>query len=122
MIYKLWTYRHIMSSDEDQPGVEDLYVGFDASKSLVVTIEHIDYEEPRYNHSVAAIVSKEEAFKLSKRLKVPMSQLPDVISEAMDEYSRIVNADFTEVRECFKDILDCFVSEKCHYKIERRVK
>ncbi len=120
MIHKLWTYRYIMSSDEDQPKVEDLYVGFDASKSLVVVIEHIDYEEPRYNHTVAAIVSKEEAFKLSKRLKVPMLQLPDVISEAMDEYSRIVNADFSDVRACFKDILDCFVGEKCRYKIVRR--
>ena len=120
MIHKLWTYRHIMCSDEDQPKVEDLYVGFDASMCLVVTIEHTDYEKPGHNHSVAAIVSKEDAFRLSKRLKVPMTQLPDVVCESMEEYSRIVNADFSEGQACFKDILDCFVGEKCHYKIERR--
>lgn len=30
MLRNLWRYCHIMSSDEDQPVVESLYVGFDA--------------------------------------------------------------------------------------------
>lgn len=58
-----------MSSDEDQLVVEDLYVGFDAYMRLVVTIEHVDYEKTEYSCSVSAIVNKEDAFKLLKKLK-----------------------------------------------------
>ncbi|MFS2411204.1 hypothetical protein AAH145_09750 [Bacteroides thetaiotaomicron] len=120
MLQNLWKCYHIMSSDEDQPVVEDLYVGFDTYMHLVVTIEHIDYEKPEYSCSVSAIVNKEDAFNLSKKLKVPMMHLLDVISESMEEYTEIVNADFGQVQECFKEITDCFASEKCPYRIVRK--
>lgn len=119
MLRNLWRCYHIMSSDEDQPVVEDLYVGFDAYMRLVVTIEHVDYEKPEYSCSVSAIVNKEDAFKLSKKLNVSMMHLLDVISESVEEYAEIVNADFQQVQECFKEITDCFISEKCTYKIVR---
>ncbi len=109
-----------MSSDEDQPVVEDLYVGFDTYMHLVVTIEHIDYEKPEYSCSISAIVNKGDAFNLSKKLKVPMIHLLDVISESMEEYTEIVNADFGQVQECFKEITDCFISEECPYRIVRK--
>lgn len=120
MLQNLWKCYHIMSSDEDQPVVEDLYVGFDTYMHLVVTIEHIDYEKPEYSCSISAIVNKEDAFNLSKKLKVPMIHLLDVISESMEEYTEIVNADFGQVQECFKEITDCFISEKCLYRIVRK--
>lgn len=120
MLRNLWMCYHVMSSDEDQLVVEDLYVGFDAYMRLVVTIEHVDYEKPEYSCSVSAIVNKEDAFKLSKKLKVSMMHLLDVISESMEEYREIVNADFQQVQECFKEITDCFISEKCSYRIVRK--
>lgn len=109
-----------MSSDEDQPVVEDLYVGFDTYMHLVVTIEHVDYEKPEYSCSISAIVNKEDAFNLSKKLKVPMIHLLDVISESMEEYTKTVNTDFGQVQECFKEITDCFIGEKCLYRIVRK--
>lgn len=109
-----------MSSDEDQLVIEDLYVGFDIYMRLVVTIEHIDYEEPEYSCSVSAVVNKEDAFRLSKKLKVSMIHLLDVICESMEEYTEIVNADFQQVQECFKEIIDCFICEKCPYRIVRK--
>lgn len=120
MLQNLWKYYHIMSSDEDQLVVEDLYVGFDAYMRLIVTIEHVDYEEPEYSCSVSAVVNKEDAFQLSKKLKVPMAHLLDVISESVEEYAEIVNADFRQVQECFKEITNCFIGEKCPYKIVRK--
>lgn len=120
MLQNLWKCYHIMSSDEDQLVVEDLYAGFDAYMRLVVTIEHVDYEKPEYSCSVSAIVNKEDAFILSKKLKVSMMHLLDVISESMEEYSEIVNADFRQVQECFKEITDYFISEKCPYRIVRK--
>lgn len=120
MLQNLWKCYNIMSSDEDQLVVEDLYVGFDAYMRLVVTIEHVDYEKNEYSCSVSAIVNKEDAFKLSKKLKIPMMHLLDVISESMEEYTEIVNADFQQVQKCFKEITDCFISEKCPYRIVRK--
>lgn len=120
MLLKLWNYYTVMSSDEDQPIVEDLYVGFDSHMNLIVTIEHTNYEEPEYSCSVVAVVNKENAFELSKRLKVSMVHLPSVICESMEEYTEIVNADFQQVQECFKEITDCFISEKCPYRIVRK--
>ncbi len=119
MVQNLWRSYHIMNSDEDQPVVEDLDVGFDESMSLVVTIIHTDYEEPEYTCSVSAVVNKEDAFELSKRLKVSMIHLPDAISKSIEEYTEIVNADFHQVQECFKEITDFFIAKKCPYKIVR---
>lgn len=109
-----------MSSDEDQPVVESLYVGFDADMRLVITIEHVDYDESEYSCSVSAVIEKEDAFGLSRRLNVSMLQLLDVIKDSMKEYTEIPNADFRQVQECFKDITDCLVNEKCPYRIERK--
>lgn len=120
MLKSLWKYNNIMSSDEDQLIVEDLYVGFDDSMRLVVTIEHFDYEEREYSCSVSAVVEKEDAFNLSKRLKVPMMHLLDVISDSMEEYAEIVNADFRDVQDCFKEVTDFFINEKCPYRIVRK--
>ncbi len=108
----LWNSYHIMNSDEDQLVVEDLDVGFDESMSLVVTIIHTDYEEPEYTCSVSAVVKKEDAFELSKKLKVSMIHLPDAISKSIEEYTEIVNADFQQVQACFKEIIDFFISKK----------
>ncbi len=120
MEQKLWSCYHIMSSDEDQPVVEDLYVGFDEEMRLVVTIEHVDYEESEYSCSVSAVVNKEDAFNLSKRLNVSMKQLPDAISKSMEEYTEIVNADFHQVQACFKEITNRFMDKKCPYRIVRK--
>lgn len=120
MSQNLWRCCHIMSSDEDQPVVEDLYVGFDAYMCLVVTIEHVDYEEPEYSCSVSSVVNKDDAFNLSKRLRVSMTHLPDVISESVKEHAEIGNADFQQVQECFKEIADYFIREKCPYRIVRK--
>lgn len=120
MLLKLWNYYTIMSSDEDQPIVEDLHVGFDTHMNLIVTIEHTNYEEPEYSCSVVAVINKENAFELSRKLKVSMVHLPSVICESMEEYAEIVNADFQQVQECFKEITDCFISEKCPYRIVRK--
>lgn len=47
----------IISSDDDQPIVQDLYVLIDSSYKLTVSVTNIDYEDDRYNCSTSAIVS-----------------------------------------------------------------
>lgn len=120
MSSNLWSSYHIMSSDEDQPVVEDLYAGFDDRMNLVVMIEHTDYVDPEYSCSVSAVVSKEDAFGLSRRLQVSMTRLPDAIGGFVEEYADIVNADFAQVQACFGEITARFIQEKCSYNIVRR--
>lgn len=96
------------------------YVGFGTYMNLVVTIEQNNYKEPECFCPVAAAVNKENAFDLSRRLKVPMVNLPSVIHESMEKYTEIVNADFYQIKECFKEIMDRFLHEKCPYRIVRK--
>lgn len=55
------------------------------------------------------VISKENVFKLSKRLKILTIHLLNVISESMEEYTEIGNADFQQVQEYFKEIADFFI-------------
>lgn len=38
-----------------------------------------------------------------------MIHLLDVTSESMEEYAEIMNADFRQLQECFKEITDYFI-------------
>ena len=102
MVHKLWKSSHIVSSDEDQLIVEDLYVGFNTDMDLLIVLDHTDYEDKANGGSVTAIVSKENAYLLSQRHKVSMSLLPEFLSRSQEEYSSLVNPDCNQVQECFR--------------------
>jgi len=110
---------HIMSSDEDQPIVQDLGVGFDADKNLLVIIDNVDYEDPHYNCSTAAVVSRPEALRLARRLKVQLHQLPFFIGDCMAEWETVPNPTFSQVQDCFKEITECLLDEGCKFRIRR---
>lgn len=107
----------IMSTDDDQPIVDDLVVGYDDKLNLVVRLISTDYEEKDGRSSVSAIVSKDEAYKLAKRLSLKMTELPARIAECFEDYGEIVNSSFRDASRCFAEIVDAFVDEKCRYTI-----
>ena len=110
----------VMDSDNDQPIVESLCVGFDARMRLVAVIEHTDYDEPAYSCSVSAVINKDDAYELSRWLNVPMTHLPGAIGEAVKAQTEVVNPSTREVQECFKAIVNLFVDGKCPYRIIRK--
>lgn len=117
----LFLLRSIFSSDDDGNPVEDLFAGYDDQHNLIVLLEHIDYDEPENNCHAYAIVNKDEAFDLARRLKVPMTELPDLIGGSVDdEYFEIINPSPRQVRNCFKEILDNFTIEKCRFRLIRK--
>lgn len=67
---------HIMSSDEDQPIVMDIYVGFNISDQIVVCVDLHDYDEPEYNCSTAAVVNLDDSHKMARHHRVKHSHLP----------------------------------------------
>ena len=113
--------RYIFSSDDDGNPVEDIYAGYDEAFNLIVLIEHTDYDFPEYNCCTYALVEKNEAFNLAKRLKISMTELPGIVSDSVDEeYYGSVNPSIRQTRDCFKEILDRFVYEKCRFQLIRR--
>ena len=107
----LYRVGHIISSDEDQPIVMDLLVGFNFSDELVIVIDFFDYEEPAYNCSTAAIVNTDDARIMARRHNISYSQLPRFIAECMAEWREIINPGLNCVRDCFKEITECLLDE-----------
>lgn len=110
---------YIFNSHEDFSVVEDLYAGFDNDFNLIILCEHTDYDAPDYNCAICAIVKKEEAYRLAKRLKVSLCELPMEISNSMSEWNEIACPMPRDVRDCFKEITECLLEEGCRFKIER---
>lgn len=110
----------ILSSHDDFSVVEDLYAGFDSSFNLIILCEHTDYDNPRNNCATWAQVSKDEAFQLSRKLNVPLAELPEYIGESMAEGEGEEFAMPGDVRDRFKSVTDCLLAEGCHFRIHRR--
>ena len=110
---------HIISSDEDQPIVMDIYVGFNRSDQLVVCVDLHNYDEPKYNCSTAAVVNSEDSRTMARRHSVNHSALPEFIADCMEGWGKIINPTFNQVIDCFKEITECLLDEGCRYRIER---
>lgn len=95
----------IFNSDDDADIVNDIYAGYDEDFNLIILMEHTDYDDPQYNCDAYAVVGKDEAYDLSKRLGVPMTRLIDVIENAVSDYDNFVNPTLRQTRDCFSDIL-----------------
>lgn len=115
----LYSCRHVMSSDEDQPIVMDINIGFNLRDELTVSVDLYDYDQPWYNCSTAAVVNKDDLRKIAKRHKIDIDDLPEFISECMAEWREIVNPDFDQVVDCFKEITECLLDEGCRFRIIR---
>lgn len=119
---KLVCCTYAFTSDEDQTIVEDLIIGYDEDTfNLIVLLEHSDYINPENNHSTWAEINKNDAYKLSRRLKTPMTELPSFMADCIEEWewSEIINPTLSDVRGCFGDVLDSLIFEKCKYKIRQ---
>ena len=112
-------WSHVMSSDDDQPIVMDIYAGLTTKGELAVSVDLYDYGEPCYNCSTAAIVNPEDARRMAKRNKVKFEDLPLFITECMEEWREIINPDFRQTVDCFKEITECLLDERCRFRIER---
>lgn len=109
----------IITSDEDQPIIMEIQIGFNSSKALTVSLDYFDYDEPEYNCSTAAVVNITDANEMARRHNIKYSDIPRFIAESMAEWDKVINPDFSQVRECFKEITECLLDEGCRFAIER---
>ena len=116
---ELYAYSHVMSSDDDQPIVMDIYAGFTGDDELTIAVDCRYYDDHRYDCSTAAIVNKDDAEAMARRHKVEYFQFPRFISRCMAEWREIINPDFRQIADCFKEITECLLDEGCRFRITR---
>lgn len=110
---------HVMSSDEDGDVIMDLYAGYSKRHELMVCADYHFYSHPEYNCSTALTVDTQDAFRMAKRHDVEYSNLALFISDCMAEWREIINASPNQVRDCFKEITECLLDERCKFRITR---
>lgn len=116
---ELFLSQHTFCSDDDCPVVEEIFVGYNESLDLIVLLEHTDYDKPENNCCTYAKIKKANAFKLAKRLRASMTELPGIINDSMEEYADIINPTPGQARDCFRDILNRLSYEKCKFQLIR---
>ena len=109
----------VMWTDVDQPIIMEIKTGFTVRDELAVCIDLQDYDDPRYNCSTMAVVNEDDARVMARRHKVDYWDLPLFIAECMSEWREIVNSDFKQAVDCFKEITECLLDEGCRFKIVR---
>ena len=109
----------VLESDEDQPIIMELSVGFDSSQRLTIAADFYDYEDSRFNCSTAVTVNKGDASAMARRHKVRYSQLPRFINECMAEWDEIPLPGVRDVRACMKEIIECLIEEGCRLRVSR---
>lgn len=109
----------IIESDNDAGIVETLCVGYDDNFNLMVVLEHTDYEHQHRSNRKAAMVSKEDAYVLARRIGVAMTELPHAIADAFSDYPDRMCASLSDVKSCFSEALARLQYEKCRYHIVR---
>lgn len=115
----LFLLDEIFNSDDDAEVVEDIFAGYDETFNLIILLEHTSYDEPECNCCTYALVEKDEAFLLSKKLSVPMTHLVDVLKDSVKSYRRLVNPTLRQTRDCFSDILRLVSHNGCRYTLHR---
>ena len=116
---ELLNMSHIMSSDEDQPMVNDVYAALTPCGDLIIGLSHHDYDDPRHDCATWVKVKFAHAHRLAKRLGIGLLDLPSHISFCMSHWGEVVNANLDETRDCLGEIIDCLLDEKCDYSIHR---
>lgn len=110
---------HIISSDEDQDVVIDIYAGFTKQDDLIISCERSNYNDPRDNLTTAAIVKKHDARLIAKNHHIPYRDIPQLVHDAMNLYREIINPTPQQIIDCFKEITECLLDEGCRFRIIR---
>ena len=115
----LYSLCYVMTSDEDQPVIMDICVGFNIKDELVVCVDFHDYDDPARRCSTAAVVHYDDSRAMARRHHLDHDDLPLFISQCMERWARIVNASLSQVVACFKEITECLLDEGCRFTIIR---
>lgn len=106
----------IAESDNDMEIVASIVVGFDYLNNFVVKYSFEDYREYGKDWERSAIVDEDDAKRMAQRLRVPLSDLPQIIYDKFNDFSGIAVP--SEVEDTFKEILDFVLDCGARYKLK----
>lgn len=116
MMKEMFLENYVMETDNDAPIVVTVSIGYSEKFELTIRATYTDYEEhDKYGYEI--YVRKENSYRLAKRLKTSMINLPDLIAHKVDGYCEVVNADFRVASACFFELRDFLEKHGCHYKV-----
>lgn len=109
----------LIETDNDQPVVVSVSVGYDDDLCLVVRLEYENYDERERSFTKDAIIAKEDSYKLAKALKVEMVKLPAKLCE---EFGVPLNGFYTPSEACsiYDDVLGCISMHRIRYKMQKK--
>lgn len=109
----------LIETDEDLPILAVVFVGFNDNGCLVLKYEFVNYEVPSESYTKYAVVEKEDAYTLAKKVNVSLIQLPAYIFEryGVRPLCQAVNS---EALALFKEILGFFVFYGIKYQLKVR--
>lgn len=113
-------YEHfIVASDDDCELWATVVAGFDNDKNFVVQFEEQLYTYPhtKWVERDTAILDRPNTETLSRRLRVPITSLPEAISDRFFDDYPSYSAD--DVKSFFQEILDFILSKGAHFRINR---
>ena len=107
----------LVETDEDLPIVATVIIGFDDNGCLVLEHKIMDYDVPEESRTKYAVVEKQEAYVLAKKVKVSLMQLPAYVFKkyAVQPFCQAVPS---EARTLFKAILDFFAFYGVKYRLK----
>ena len=113
----------VLCTHEDFDAIEDVEVGFNEKFELVMRLsltlygwagEHFD--DPRCH--IEAYLSRDESYRLSKRLKVPLAKLHGVVADAVDpELAKEIFPSQDDTWAAFRQMTDFVLRHGARYKI-----
>lgn len=110
----------LIETDEDLPIVATVIIGFDDKGCLVLEYKFVNYDVPLESRTKYAVIEKQEAYTLAKRVNVSLTQLPACIGKkySVQPFCQAVPS---EAPALFKEILDFFVFHGVRYQLKDKM-
>lgn len=108
--------RVLIVSHEDYEPYASVLVEFDYQKNFNVVLEYSYSEDASLNHKTTAVIHKDNAYALAKRLKINLLELPDYFAKKFDRDSFF--NDVSDVEALFAEVIDFLLDEGITYRIK----
>lgn len=107
----------VAESDEDMEIGASVVAGIDRYGNLVVGMDFIDYEDHGRDYEQHAIVERELAEAMARRLGTRMERLPRLLADRCGDDSRILVP--SQVEAVFQQTLEFMLDYGARYRLRR---
>ncbi len=107
----------VAESDEDMDMGASVVAGIDRYGNLVVGMDFFDLDDHGRDYELHAIVEREPAEAMARRLGTRMERLPQLLADRCGDRSRML--DISEVEAVFQQTLEFMLDCGVRYRLRR---